>query len=329
MSFKRFLQWCATSLAEFKMFPALGGGSSFEARYEPDEGLVLRLTTGYQEYLNDQHLKKIFARWVKAPHPDKYSNSYYSYPEWRDMPNLTLTPAVPALIKVYWYGFRQVPLVGAGEATADFLPAAERLIEEGEIRAARELLEQLIQAMPKGWKPTTERADHISVAFWDYSEFRRYALTHRTDLLTWERPSYSKAYYLLTWMAVEAQDWSNALSYVDAGLALDPDHPALLCEKGNIVAAFRHYDQAYELFMKAANVRPWAAPEHRAQALRCAAVALVDIGKYDEAGETLKKSLEIEPNNEIALQELNCIKYLKKAEDRAYAKRLYSYQKNS
>ena len=199
----------------------------------------------------------------------------------------------------------------------DITTIAESMIQQGQYYEAKELLEELVLDIPPNWKSITKLPDSIEIAYWDMTEFiqhvRHYQSTNEIEKrLVWVTPSYSKMYYLLAFIAVERKDWTNAMNYVDKGLTLEPDHPLLLCEKAMIFLHMNRQTEAYNLFMKAIDIRTWAPPEQSARAMRGAAVALIDLKRLDEAEEMLKKSLELEPDNEVAKNELGYIENLRK-----------------
>ena len=104
----------------------------------------------------------------------------------------------------------------------------------------------------------------------------------------------------------------KAMSFIDRAISLEPDHPLLLCEKAMILSRLGRHQEAHDLFRSAAEIRPWAPLNQIARALRGTAIALIDLKRTDEAEELLKKSLEIEPDNTVALNELDYIQRLRK-----------------
>jgi len=204
-----------------------------------------------------------------------------------------------------------------GKKSPEDVPsAAESMIQQGRRSEAEELLREFVSDMPANWKPVTESPYSIGIAYWDTTEFLSHVPHQNASgiekMVLWVTPSYSKAFYLLGFLAVVREDWSNALHYIDQGLALEPDHPLLLCEKALILSRMKRHEDAYDLFMKAVDIRSWAPPQHRARAMRGAAVALIDLKRLDEAEELLKKSLELVQGNEAAEQELRYIEHLRR-----------------
>lgn len=192
---------------------------------------------------------------------------------------------------------------------------AEELIRRGETDKAYAMLTELVAEMPKGWKPVNETKEEILVAFWDMQEFLSYVPYHEKSgdkrKVVWMTPSYSKAYYLLAYIAVERKDRTSAVEAIGKALALEPEHPSILCEKALILQYDKEFGEALELYKKAMTIRPWAPAPLLARAMRGAGVVLIDLKKLDEAESILLKSLELEPDNKFALNELAYIKKLR------------------
>ena len=193
---------------------------------------------------------------------------------------------------------------------------AESMIKEGKRTEPENLLKDLVSEIPPNWKPVEVSDATISIAYWSMEEFNIHAPGYDPDgrkrIVLWVTPSYSKAFYLLTFVCVERKDWFKAMAFIDQGISLEPDHPLLLCEKALILLNMGRYQEAHDLFIIAAETRPWAPFNQRALALRGAAVALIDLKRLDEAEVLLKKSLELEPENKVALNELGYIRRLRK-----------------
>ncbi len=192
---------------------------------------------------------------------------------------------------------------------------AEELIRKGEAGKAHTMLSELVAKIPEGWKPLTETQDEILFAFWDMQEFISYVSYHEKSKdkrnVVWTSPSYSKAYYLLAYIAIERKDREGAVSAIEKALALEPDHPSIMCERALIMQYEQEFEQAIELYRKAMKIRPWALASQVARAMRGAGVALIDLKKLGEAESILLKSLEIDPGNKSALNELAYIKKLR------------------
>lgn len=205
---------------------------------------------------------------------------------------------------------------GDEESSEDFVRTAGILIQQGQRAKAEGVLKEGLSRMPADWKPEYSASDHIAFAFWDLQEFLAYIPYQKTTgderKLVWIAPSYSKAWHLLAFIAVERGDWAGALEAIDQALALEPDHPAAMCEKAMILDRMNRHEEAYELCMKAASIRPWMPRPVRARALRGAAIILIDLGRLIEARTILKLSLALEPDNDLARSELAYIDHLRR-----------------
>lgn len=195
----------------------------------------------------------------------------------------------------------------------DFNEIAEGLIAENHSEEAQAVLEKAIDGMPTGWKPVQDQAESLQIAFWDQEEFfayvRRPGVSSKTVL--WVGSSYSRAWYVLGALASQQQRFEHALFCMDCGIGLEPDHPELWSEKGFILARLGRHEQALDCYTRAATIRDWAPPTEVARALRGQGVQLIDLDRIDEAEAALRRSLEYEPNSDIAKKELEYIDQLR------------------
>ena len=201
------------------------------------------------------------------------------------------------------------------EPTENFIATFQSLMKNGDKQQAESLLKKSVAEMPHNWKPIGESPDVLSMAFWNQEEFLMFIAHHeksnRYKKLLWIAPSYSRAFYYLSFIAVGRQDWSQALKYINEALTLEPDHPLSLCEKATILSnGMNDKEEALKLFMKAIIVRPWSPNTYIAKAMRGAAIILIDLKKFEEAKKLLEESLNIEPESKVAKHELNYIKQL-------------------
>ncbi|MDD5583455.1 MAG: tetratricopeptide repeat protein [Candidatus Omnitrophica bacterium] len=213
-------------------------------------------------------------------------------------------------------GYSKEPQNQKNEFKENFAFKARELIKEGKTTEAEKILKDAIAGMPQGWRPIHDLPGRITIVCWNEEEFLAYArynekLRQPKKIIWMEGPSYSQTLYLLGFIAVEKKNFKDAIIYFDNAIALEPDHPTLLCEKAFTLRTMGHNEEAYNLYMKALDIRPWALPHQRAVALRGAGFALTELNRLAEAETLYKKSLELEPGNDIALHELEYIKHLK------------------
>jgi tetratricopeptide (TPR) repeat protein len=193
---------------------------------------------------------------------------------------------------------------------------AESMIKEGKRNEPGNLLKDFVSEIPADWKPVEVFKTKIDVSYWSMEEFISHAPYYDPNdsekMVMWVTPSYSKAFYLLGFIYAEKRDWLKAMAFIEKGISLEPDHPLLLCEKAMILSRLGSHQEAHDLFLNAAEIRPGAPSSQKARALRGAGIALIDLKRLDEAEEILKKSLEIEPENSTALSEMDYIRGLRK-----------------
>lgn len=196
----------------------------------------------------------------------------------------------------------------------DFNATASTLIGEKRLGEAKALLEQALAEKPADWRPVRTDGEDEFCYFWDMEEFLSYCAAtqpERKGRVVWVRGSYSRACYLLAYVAIEERDPQAAFQALQKGLELEPDHPHLWCEMGHLLQLLRRHEDALQYFQRAESVRPWASPQQKGRALRGQGINLIDLGRLDEAEAALKRSLEVEPEHQNALHELGYIAHLR------------------
>ena len=196
----------------------------------------------------------------------------------------------------------------------DFNASASVLIGEKRLGEARAMLEQALAEKPADWQPVRTDGEDESRYFWDMEEFLSYCAATRPESkgrVVWVRGSYSRTCYLLAHIAIEERDSQAALQALQKGLELEPDHPHLWCEMGHLLQLLRRHEDALRHYQRAEVVCPWASSQQKGPALRGQGINLIDLGRLDEAEAALKRSLEVEPENQNALHELGYIAHLR------------------
>jgi tetratricopeptide (TPR) repeat protein len=192
---------------------------------------------------------------------------------------------------------------------------ALEMVKAGDLGGAEKLLKGLIAKMPSSWKPVNEFPDRIEVAFWDRESFMQCSpeMAQKSGKkIEWIWPNYANVYYYLAYIEVERKNYDSALTYLELAKAIEPSHPSIYTEKGYILAGQRKLSEAYESYKKAEVSSPCMSSHVRAVILRGKGYVLIDLGRLDEAEGMFKSSLEIEPDNKIAKNELGYIEDLRK-----------------
>lgn len=174
---------------------------------------------------------------------------------------------------------------------------------------ARTLLQEALAGTPFGWKPIREDETDVDCTFWDTDEFLAYMASHPavTKSVFWVRPSYSRWWWQLSESYVAEELFQNAIQCIESGLALEPDHPLLWISKGFALNRLGRHEDALEAYRTAEAIRSWAPPTVVARALRGQGSSLIDLDRFGEAQAAFERSLELDPDSEIARKELEYI----------------------
>jgi tetratricopeptide (TPR) repeat protein len=196
------------------------------------------------------------------------------------------------------------------------LTEIEEMLSRGYFDEAREQLELLVLNMPAGWQPMQRAGDVVRFAAWDEEELAAFAASGEGQgaRIDWIAPSFSRALYFMAFIAVEERNAGEALTYIQRALRLEPDQPQILGEAGLIYHALGEHEEALRHFERAMTSRSWARPRDVARAQRGAATVLVELGHLSEATDLLNRSLENDPGNPNAMQELEYIRQLQSGE---------------
>ncbi len=217
----------------------------------------------------------------------------------------------------------------------DFNKEAQALIDENQFEEAICLLKKHIGEMPPGWKPFTESNDSINRFFWNQPEFLSFVEYYRAELgksVFWRFPSYSKAFFLLSYILSDLGKYREALVEIERGLALEPDHPRLLCEKAYILGKLRDDEAGLSYLEQAVESRPWNTVEQKTHALNEQATTLMNLGKLNEAENSVRQALSLKPDDAKLKEKLEFIKQLqnekKQPEKAPVSKRLLNEEQN-
>lgn len=145
----------------------------------------------------------------------------------------------------------------------------------------------------------------------EYEEFKAAA----TDPFEWIDWGYLECFQMQAFIRSERQDFQGALKLLEWNRQLAPISAGTADEKGFVLNQLKRHDEALDAYtsaerlaLKYASQRP-----HLAIALRGKGFALIELDHLDEAEAAFKSSLEVAPNNPLALNELNYIQRLRGA----------------
>ena len=203
----------------------------------------------------------------------------------------------------------EVPTVPSGP-----LAQALDLIEKNNYPEAKKILDEYVSTIPADWAHRVEETEQVRVFFWDKEQLATCGLfeimaANGKKMEPILDASYSKAYYLLAFIALESRGnpYRTGLSYLEKGLALEPDQPTLLYEKASLYYRIKEPQLAVPEYNRLINSTGCITSLQKARAYRGLGEALVAMAKYDDAEVALYQSLKFEPENKKAISELDYI----------------------
>jgi Tfp pilus assembly protein PilF len=202
----------------------------------------------------------------------------------------------------------------ATRVPVDPVLVAAGFMQQHKFDEAKEVLLRFTASTPSGWQAVVDRGDRVDIAYWDSEQMLACSLADAKRLgknVTWIIPSYSRAWYLLAFIAVEHGNYADANSAIDSGLALDPDQPTLLNEKATIVQQLGRHDEAVAWNRKVVENKRCATTEQLSRAWRSQAVSLTELGRLDDAEHALDESLKVDPGNSNTEREFIYIQQLR------------------
>jgi len=109
----------------------------------------------------------------------------------------------------------------------------------------------------------------------------------------------------------EIGEHGRALVPLERGLAIQPDNPLLVVERGGALIKLKRPADAVAGYDAALAVEDIYMELQRGKLLRNRGIALIDLERLDEAEANLRESLALEPDNEVAKSELEYIAELR------------------
>lgn len=204
----------------------------------------------------------------------------------------------------------EVSAAGIGADQNDDVLRAAGFIRQGNLDEAQKILATVLRnfakLMPEGRGNTYVCFDNDN----DYEQFIEQLQPGKRKQVVRVHAGYAQALQLTAFIASAHHEWDTALKYLDRRMAVAPDDMQPLLEKGYILNAQGKPQQALETYEKAYALGKahHAVNFELAAALRGKGSALIDLGRLDEAEDSFNKSLQIDPGNPVAMNELEYIK---------------------
>jgi tetratricopeptide (TPR) repeat protein len=191
------------------------------------------------------------------------------------------------------------------------------LLQAGDVTAAEAILQQVIANCPSEYANVLEDPDgSLAIKFWDQQEFVHYVLWQKQQGtergIRWIANAYPRAYYYMGFICVKTRQYERAVKYLDSGQKLEPMNAKFTFEKAQALVHSGKKEQALALYEEIHELGPHVSLRDIAIARRGRGFVLIELGQLDEAEEAFKSSLVCEPDNAVALNELQYIEHLRR-----------------
>ncbi len=204
------------------------------------------------------------------------------------------------------------------EADVKKVGTALSALHEGERQRAFAILAEIVTNAPDTYVWSYQEENGLYVKLWDLHEFMALVAGHRNHRfeaegdIMWVPSAYPRAFYHMAFMAVEARNHDLAMHCLNEALAMEPDQPLLYCEMALVHSRTGDHERALELYDQSLTMRRgFAPPGVRARAMRGRGVELIELHRLHEAEQSLRDSLRLDPESEIAQNELTYIERLR------------------
>lgn len=201
-------------------------------------------------------------------------------------------------------------------ADAEKVDAALQALTTGNLDEAESLLLTVIGNTPAEYSNSEENDKAISIKLWDQTNFVHYVTWQQKKGLAnkdinWISNAYPRAHYYMGFLCVKQKQFDRAIEFLDKGHALEPTNPKFGFEKAQALVHSGRKQEALELYDQVTEIDAHVSARDLAVARRGRGFVLIEIGDLDNAEIAFRSSLEIEPENDVALNELRYIAHLR------------------
>jgi tetratricopeptide (TPR) repeat protein len=200
---------------------------------------------------------------------------------------------------------------------AEKVEEALKALVAGDVKSAEPLLLAVIANTPADYSHISEDDNGwLVIRFWDEHEFIHYVTWQRQEGIErgvrWIWNAYPRAHFYMGFLCVKTRQFERALEYLSRGQQLEPTNPKFNFEMAQALVHSGQREKALALYEAVKELGPHVSARDLAIAHRGRGFVLIEMKRLDEAEEALKSSLEFEPGNEIAMNELRYIEHLRR-----------------
>jgi tetratricopeptide (TPR) repeat protein len=208
-------------------------------------------------------------------------------------------------------------------ADSETVDAAVEAIAAGDLDQAESLLLGVIANTPSEYSNSEDSDEAISIKFWDQAEFIHYVTWQKKQGLAnegikWIGHAYPRAHYYMGFVCVKRKQFDRAFDFLNKGQRLEPTNPKFAFEKAQALVHSGGKAEALSLYDQVTETGPHVSAYDLAVAQRGRGFVLIEMQDLDGAESTFKLSLEFEPDNDVALNELRYIARLPQGGAAAY-----------
>lgn len=200
-----------------------------------------------------------------------------------------------------------VETAGIGSKLQSKVEQVQKTIDDGETTRALEQIETLL----KEYAGMMDKKDTLYVSVASDAQFDAFLRKHPGKTVRRVAWNLQKLYFLKAFI-LASESPEKGLQTLEDMLTIAPYSSDAQCEKGYILCTQKKFTEALKCYTEAFKLAGlYACEKHNtAPALRGKAFCLVNLNKLEEAEIAYRKSLEIDPENKIALQGLAHIRRL-------------------
>lgn len=198
---------------------------------------------------------------------------------------------------------------------ADIVDKAKNAISSHDLEYAESLLLGVIQNTPDNYVNSEEFDDVIYIKFWWKEDFLHYINWHKEQNIElknieWIGNAYPRAYYLLGHIYTEYRVLDRAIELLKKGINLEPTNPNLICEMAIALSFLDENNQALALYKSISKTSSYVSDLDAAKALRGQGFVYIELGDLIAAKDAYTLSLQFEPDNKGAFNQLDYIEHI-------------------
>jgi tetratricopeptide (TPR) repeat protein len=185
---------------------------------------------------------------------------------------------------------------------------AWKLINKGHYKKAELIADEVITSFHKLFITTKQQfAFQSDKEYWEYVK----NIGTKFQRVDW---AYKDALQAKAFTYASKKDFTKALDVIEKIEKIAPVSVGTKIEKAYVLGQMRDFKLAYKTYLSAISVadKYTSQLQYKPAALRGAGFILIELNRLDEAELYLKDSLELEPGNSVAINELKYINHLRK-----------------